>query len=148
MKQLRIASLAGGLALGILPQWPALPTFAQSPAASAFDGVWSVNLVCSDTADGARGYTFNFIAQVTAGVLHGEHGTAGTASWLTIDGRILPDGTSTLSAHGLTGSPEASVGRVRQLTPFRFTAAARFDTRHGSATRNETRPCTLQFLKV
>jgi uncharacterized caspase-like protein len=40
-------------------------------AKMAFDGVWSVKVVCSETPDGAKGYTQNYSVRVTEGVADG-----------------------------------------------------------------------------
>jgi len=42
---------------------------------SRFDGTWQVTVVCLRAPDGAHGYTWQFIAQVKDGVLHGRYGT-------------------------------------------------------------------------
>jgi hypothetical protein len=146
------------LALAILvPTWPATPVAAQSApstapspmstGASAFDGNWAVTIACEAAADGARGYTFRFPARIDDGALHGEKGTKGEATWLTLDGRLKADGSSTLTVHGLTGSPDYNVGRVAQLTPYTYHVTAQFEAAHGTGTRVELRPCTLEFVK-
>ncbi|MBV9782407.1 MAG: hypothetical protein JO264_01170 [Acidisphaera sp.] len=125
----------------------ATPTDAQAPAGSAFDGTWSVYLICSATADGAFGYSYNFVAQVKNGLLHGEHGIKGQPDSLTIDGPIQPDGSALISASGLTGNPSSSVGRVPRQTPYSYHVKAHFDATVGTGTRLETRPCTMHFVK-
>src|SRR5512132_3371638 len=87
---------------------------AAAPAAGSptFDGTWTVALSCPDFRQGTRltkGYTYQFLVQVTGGILHGQHGTEGAPSWLRLDGTILPDGTANLTAQGLTGEPEYTV---------------------------------------
>ncbi|MBD5657288.1 MAG: caspase family protein, partial [Candidatus Eremiobacteraeota bacterium] len=125
----------------------AAATTAAATSPSAFDGTWAVTLTCLVAADGALGYTYHFSARVRNGTLHGEHGTEQQASWLVIDGRIEPDGSSMLNAHGLTGSPQYAVGRVAPLTAYAYHVTAHFDAARGTGTRVELRPCTLLFEK-
>ena len=133
----RVALLASALAGWVAP----------CRAATPFDGTWAVTLVCPTAADGAFGYTYRFNAAVVDGVLHGENGTRGMASWLALDGRIQPDGTGILAADGLTGSPEYSVGWVTKLTSYHYRVNAIFNAIRGTGTRTEIRPCTLDFVR-
>ncbi len=82
-----------------------------------FDGTWLVILRCDAARDGAAGYTFNFLAAVKDGVLHGEYGVRGQASSLSLDGTIQPDGTALLFAHGLTGDPPTTSGASPRPCP-------------------------------
>lgn len=117
-------------------------------AGAAFDGTWDVTVVCgNDPNSSAHGYKYDFTAQVTNGVLHGEHGVQGRPSWLAIDGKINPDGTAYISAVGLTGEPRATVGYVNQGTPYAYHVNARFDGARGSGSRIELRPCSYVFVK-
>lgn len=116
-------------------------------AASAFDGEWNVALNCSTSPDGALGYTFYFPARVTGGVLKGEHGTSGQPAWLSLEGRIGPDGSATLLARGLTNRPVYTMGRVSTGTPYFYHVNARFDARHGTGQRVEGRECTYTFTR-
>jgi hypothetical protein len=121
------------------------------PALSAepqpFEGKWIVDIVCADAPDGARGYKWLFTAQVQDGALLGQYHQPGTVPSGTLSGKIQPDGDALLSMTGLTGNPNASVGQVDRGTPFHYTATAHFDGDHGTGKRNESRVCTLNFLK-
>ncbi len=133
----RLAILASALAGWTVP----------GHAATPFDGTWAVIVTCPKAADGAFGYIYHFNAAVVDGVLHGENGTRGMPSWLTLDGRIQSDGSAVLAADGLTGPPQYSVGQVVKLTPYHYRVNARLTTSHGAGTRIETRPCTLDFTR-
>lgn len=144
MNRFRAAIVACGL---VLQPGGSGALHAQARA-GAYDGNWNVILVCSTAADGARGYTFRFPAIISGSVLRGENSFPGTESWLRLEGAIQPDGSALLTAHGLTGNPGNSVGRVSALTPYGYHVRARFDARKGQGTRVELRPCTLSFEKV
>lgn len=134
------------LALSLLPL--SLAGASTGADGAAFDGKWDVTVVCgNDPSSRAHGYKYDFTAEVTNGVLHGEHGTQGRPSWLAIDGRINPDGTAYISAVGLTGEPRATVGYVDQGTPYAYHVNARFEASRGSGSRVELRPCSYVFVK-
>ena len=114
---------------------------------SAFDGAWAVIVTCSSVADGALGYTMHFPATVTEGSFRGENGIKGSEVWMLLEGPIQPDGNALLWAHGLTGNPANTVGRVSALTPYSYHVRAHFDSTQGQGTRVELRPCTLNFGK-
>ena len=131
-----------------LGMFVALSSHCARAAGGAFDGSWNVTVVCGgDPHSGAQGYKYDFTAQVTNGVLHGEHGVQGRPSWLAIDGRISPDGTALISSVGLTGEPRATVGYVNTGTPYAYHVNARFDSTRGSGSRIELRPCSYVFVK-
>lgn len=111
------------------------------------NGTWDVNLVCEPHTVGVKPYTYEFSAQVTGGVLHGEHGTKGAPSWLAIDGKIQPDGTALLSANGLTGHPDYALQHVPPSTPYAYRIAARFEGTRGTGSRIENRDCAYTFFK-
>ena len=116
----------------------------QAPS-RAFDGSWNVVVVCSTSADGARGYTWRFPATIANGVLHGQYGIADTPSSMALDGRIAPDGSALLFAYGQTGNPAYAVRRVQAASPFQYHVRTQFTAGHGDGTRLELRPCTLTF---
>lgn len=118
---------------------------AQTP--SAFDGNWAVSQTCGPTADGARGYTWTFWAQVTNGVLRGVYGTEGRPPWMRLEGPIAPDGSATLIGHGQSGDPDYAVGHVRAGTTVNYRVTARFSGSRGSGRRIDTRPCDLSFVR-
>src|ERR1700690_1965784 len=72
-----------------------------------FDGVWTTVISC-DASVGALPYTYEFPSTVTNSVLHGERVFKDAPAWLRLDGRILPDGSAAISAHGLVGKERAA----------------------------------------
>ncbi|MDT7950750.1 MAG: hypothetical protein RQ966_04520 [Acetobacteraceae bacterium] len=119
------------------------PVAAQS---SQFDGVWGVTISCPAVAD-ATGYTLRFPARVTRGSLAGENGAPGQPGYLRLTGSIQADGSALLEAHGLVGSPRTAIGQLPSLTPYHYTAAARFAGDHGTGNRTSVRPCSLDFVR-
>jgi len=113
-------------------------------AAGTFDGDWNVTLTCPKGAGGASGYRYQFPAQIQENVLHGEHGVRDAAGWLTLDGKLEPDGSATLIAQGLTSAPQ---GRADRTTPYRYDVSAQFDATTGSGSRTTTRKCDVVFIK-
>ncbi len=125
------------------------PTPAPGPGTrnAAFDGAWNVIVTCPAAADGALGYTLEFVAQVKDSYLRGVHGVEGTPDSLRIEGPIQPDGTASLDAKGLTGDPKYSVKRTQKGSAYGYHVAARFEGSRGSGARVEVRPCDLRFAK-
>jgi class 3 adenylate cyclase len=115
--------------------------------AARFDGTWTVTNVCGATADGAQGFTYQFVAQVKDGYLRGDRGTEGSPDWLRLEGQIQADGSARLAARGLTGDPKYSVKGVSKGTPFGYHVAAQFEGPSGTGKRLELRPCDLRFAK-
>jgi hypothetical protein len=141
---LRPTILLGFLAFNV----PA-PAIGQPATVSEtrFDGRWFVTEVCQTTSDGASGYTFHFTAEVTNGILHGENGVRNQPGWLSLDGKLQPDGTAVLAAVGLTGGSNFNVGRVMPKTSYNYHVNAHFEGIQGTGTRVELRPCSLTFDK-
>lgn len=119
----------------------------DAQAAGPFDGTWNVTLNCETAPDKAFSYTWQFPATVVQGVLHGEHGVKDRGGWLTLDGKIEPDGSSTLTANGLTNSPAYAVGHPDPRTPYTYEVSAHFDAASGSGQRTTTRHCDFVFVK-
>jgi Caspase domain len=120
------------------------------PGSSRFDGAWTVEIKCTDHTEGktlARGYAFQFPAEVKDGVLHGQHKTKGAPGSLTIDGKIQPDGTAELHANGVTDAPEYTVNHVVKGTPYAYRINAHFDDSQGTGSRIEGRTCRFGFAK-
>lgn len=118
--------------------------------AGRFDGTWGVLLTCpdfKDAAGGAKGYTFRFLIQVKDGVLQGEHRKEGMPGWLKFTGQIQPDGTAEIQAHGLTGNPDFSVGKIPKNTAYDFRVKARFEGSRGTGRRIDVRPCDVDFFR-
>ncbi len=114
---------------------------------TSFDGTWSVIITCAASQDGAAGYTLRFAASVKGGFLHGETGVRGQAGSLSLEGQIQPDSTALLSARGMTGNPDYTIGRLAPATPYSYRLQSRFDGVHGTGTRLETRRCDAVFSK-
>lgn len=153
---LRVVALAALVAV-VLPAALAaaqtsLPA-AQTPLPagdSRFDGQWAVTVTCDDTRDkGAliQGYTLTFPGEVTNGTLIAQHGKIGESSSLRLSGVIKPDGTTEISASGLTGKPEFSMGRIQPSTPYAYRMRGAFTESSGTATRIELRPCRATFIR-
>jgi hypothetical protein len=123
------------------------PGMQGARAAGKFDGTWSVTLTCQTGPDGAYSYTFHFPATVVDGVLHGERGNKGRGGWFTLDGKIEPDGGSTLIGQGLTSAPGYTVGHMDPLTPYEYNVSAHFDAASGTGSRTTTRQCDFVFVK-
>ncbi|MBB3260798.1 hypothetical protein F4827_005573 [Paraburkholderia bannensis] len=125
----------------------ASPCMQGARATGKFDGTWSVTLTCQTGPDGAYSYTFHFPATVVDGVLHGERGNKGRGGWFTLDGKIEPDGGSTLIGQGLTSAPGYTVGHMDPLTPYEYNVSAHFDAASGTGSRTTTRQCDFVFVK-
>jgi hypothetical protein len=131
-------SLAAMVALGQACAWA---------DAGGFDGNWDVIAVCPSTGT-AMGYTLQFPAQVTGGVLHGVYGTLGQASSMALDGTIQTDGTAKFVALGLTGDSTFSALNAKPGTPYRYEVAATFKGSRGTGTRTDgTRVCNFSFTR-
>jgi hypothetical protein len=114
--------------------------------AGPYDGVWDTVLSCAN-ASGALGYAFKFPSIIKGDVLHGEHGTKDAPGWLTLDGRILADGSARLYADGIVGAAPFAVGQRPAGTQYGYHIDARFAGDAGSGHRVEGRPCTVTFTK-
>jgi hypothetical protein len=133
------------------PPPAARPPSALAPATQSdtrFDGPWNVDVSCLNASDGALGYSYQFTAHVTNGLMHGEYRTPGTPGYLRLDGSIQPDGSAMLVADGLSGNPIHTMGREPALSPFRYHVKAHFAGASGSGNRVEQRECTLGFSKL
>jgi hypothetical protein len=113
-------------------------------AQTRFDGVWTTVVSCSAAA-GALPYSYEFSSTVTNGVLYGERGVKGAPGWLQIEGRLLPDGSADLSAHGLVGKERAAIGQRPAGTPYKYRIAAKFSENSGTGHRVESRTCEVSF---
>jgi hypothetical protein len=112
-----------------------------------FDGDWNVVIVCANAPDGARGYTWQFPAQVRDGLLSGQFHQPGAIPSGTLSGQIQSNGDAFLKMVGLTGSPEHVLGHLPSGMPFGYTVTAHFAGGSGSGKRNELRSCMLTFSK-
>ncbi|MCC6468348.1 MAG: caspase family protein [Alphaproteobacteria bacterium] len=147
----RLATLqkppASAPAAKLAAQQAAAPTPGAAQAAKAFDGTWQTTVICGRAADGAKGYTLNFPAEVKDGVFIGQFASPNTPASLTVNGTIQADGSALLSAVGRTGDEEYAIGRLQKGSNYRYTVTARFDGARGSGTRNEARACNLTFVR-
>jgi hypothetical protein len=112
-----------------------------------FDGRWNVVLACPRSPDGALPFTFRFVADVHGGVLHGENGQQNQPGWMSLDGRIEPDGAAALQAHGLTGHSAYNINQTARGVPYEHDVTARFDAAHGAGTWVAFRTCDFTFTR-
>src|SRR5262245_14007873 len=117
---------------------------------AAFDGIWSVKIVCPQMSDGTLGYTGHFAAQVKNGAFHGDSGVEGKPGWRTLDGKIEPNGSALLKERGLITDAEGyyNPDKVRPGTPYAVGAVAQFDATGGIAKRDSGRQCDYTFVKM
>lgn len=120
---------------------------AAQPTATRFDGTWNVTISCGNLADGTRGYTYKFTAEVKDGVLKAQHRVPDSPGSLRVEGTIPPDGVTELHAYGRTGNPDFAVARPNEGTPYSFRIKTKFEDTHGSGERLDSRPCSLVFSK-
>jgi cell division septation protein DedD len=127
------------------------PAPAIHPAASAstglFDGTWQTTITCPP-AMGALALTLRLDAQVKDGIFHGQRGTEGQPGWLTLDGKIHPNGVAELYADGLVGAAAFAVGGAPRGSPYSYHANGKFSGSSGTGNRVEGRPCTIEFEKM
>ncbi len=119
----------------------------ENKAVDRFDGEWTVTMTCPNNTEksAARGYKRHFPARIQDGVLRGEIGTADSAGWLRIDGRIGANGNALLDARGRTGDPEYAVNQPPQSSPYAYCIEARFEGARGNGRRLEQRVCDFAF---
>ncbi|MDB5384123.1 MAG: hypothetical protein JWO26_3755 [Rhodospirillales bacterium] len=131
----------------IIPAAPPAPMRATPSAPSRFDGAWLITQTCPTTPNGARALTFSFGGVVRGGALRGERGVPGQPAWLRFEGVIEPDGSAVISARGLTGGSEYTLGRLPNGTPYSYVVHARFDHQRGTGTRQGGRECSIAFAR-
>ena len=124
---------------------------AAPQGSGAYDGRWSVVLVCADTKDRngdlVKGYDYKFMATISDGVLQGQYGTPGAPASITYTGQVEADGTLEIRAQGNTGKSEFAVGKLAQGTRYGYTLHGKLDKTSGEAVRREVRPCTATLRK-
>jgi hypothetical protein len=116
-------------------------------AGGRFDGIWDTVISCPNS-NGALGFSYKFPSSVKDDVLHGEKGTKGEPGWLTIDGKISRDGSSSIYADGLVGASQFAVGQRPAGTSYGYHIDAKFSDTTATGTRVEGRPCTVTFTKT
>jgi len=117
---------------------------------SNFDGNWAVSVVCEDVQDKgklARGYSLRFMSEVKDGRLKGQLGQVGQPSSLTMVGTIQADGKADISANGLTGNPDTTLGQLSRGSPYSYKMSGTFTQASGKAVRLNLRPCEATFIK-
>jgi hypothetical protein len=113
----------------------------------SFDGHWNVLVLCPNTPEGVIGYTLRFSADVKGGTLHGQQGTPGQSSSMSLDGTIEPDGTAKLTVKGKTGSGFYTTGNVPSGSPYGYDVTAKFQGARGSGERVGDRVCNYTFTR-
>jgi len=111
-----------------------------------FDGEWTTVVSCPASA-GALPYSYEFPSIIANGVLHGDRGVKDVPGWLRLDGRVLPDGSARISAHGLVGKERAALGERPPGTPYSYRIDASFSDKSGTGHRLKGRACTVSFSK-
>ena len=141
------------------PLWPAIAAVVLLIAAGVglwsysyyqriiFDGRWGVILVCPKAPDGALPFTNEFTADVKEAMLHGEYGLAGQPNWMSLDGRIQPDGAANLEARGLTGDSSYAINHTARGVPFEHDVTAHFDASRGTGNWVTIRTCDFTFTR-
>ena len=122
----------------------------SSTSSSDFDGKWAITLICESIRNKEiliKGYTYRFFVDVEDGRLSGRRGEVGQAESLALTGFIQADGTVEITANGLTGNPDYSVGHVQASTLYSYHMRGTFTKASGRATRIELRPCEATFFK-
>ena len=120
-------------------------------AVHAYDGEWSVVLVCADTRDHSglvKGYEYTFHVSIANGQLKGQYGEKDAPSSVVYSGEVGADGSLELHAVGNTGSAGYSVGKVARGTPYSYTLTGKLEATRGHAVRRELRPCTAEFGRL
>jgi hypothetical protein len=146
MRRVFLTSLPRALAMGSCAAILFFGTARADDAVSRFDGVWDTTISCPNS-NGALGFSYEFPSTVKDGVLHGEKGNKGEPGWLTIDGKILRDGTSSIYADGLVGAAPFAVGQRPAGTQYGYHIDAKFSDAAGEGNRVEGRPCKVTFTK-
>lgn len=115
-----------------------------------FDGIWNVSVVCEAVQDkekSAKGYSISFMSEVKNGQLKGQLGQIGQPSSLTLVGSIQSDGKAEISANGLTGNPDTSLGQLSRGSQYSYKMSGTFTQTSGKAVRLNVRPCEATFIK-
>ena len=124
---------------------------AETTLSTAHDGRWLVFLNCADTRDrtgGVKGYVYNFAVEIVGGRIEGRFDESVPPAFVHFVGEVLPDGALFIKADGLSGAPEATVGKVPKGTPYSYTMRGNLEASRGTAERVELRPCIAEFAKL
>lgn len=117
-----------------------------SSHASSFDGAWSVVQTCGSTEDESPRDTWRYDATVKHGHLVGQYRLRGQRPSLTLEGKIEPDGSATLTAEGLSASPDYNVWSAARQGRISFRITANFEGTLGAG-RAGVRGCHFTFNK-
>jgi len=139
----RRSKWALGLAL-----FGSLQAGAAAAQTRAFDGHWSITLLCPASADGAASFRFDFFGDIADGALHGEYGQAGQPGSMALDGQLEPNGDARLTARGLTGHSVYNINQTAQGMPYSHPVTAHFDGRHGAGRWLAARVCNFTFERL
>jgi hypothetical protein len=115
--------------------------------AEVFDGAWSVLEVCESSPEGARGYKWTYPATVKDGYFVGQYRQEGQSPSMSLKGRIKPDGSASLTAHGISGDSDHNIKFAPAQTPINFEVRADFTGRTGTGERVTGRVCKFTFTK-
>ncbi|HMH77104.1 MAG TPA: caspase family protein [Candidatus Udaeobacter sp.] len=121
---------------------------ARVPDLARFDGAWNVTVQCPAHGS-ASAYTRRLLAQVKDGALAAQLGDVGQPGFLTLSGKIQPDGKASIDARGMVGDPKNTANRLGQGTAFAYRVDAVFEGARGVGNRTDdaARPCSLTFVK-
>jgi len=113
-----------------------------------FDGAWNVTVQCPAHGS-ASAYTRRLLAQVKDGALAAQLGDVGQPGFLTLSGKIQPDGKASIDARGMVGDPRNAVNRLSQGAAYAYRVDAVFEGARGVGNRTDdaARPCSLTFVK-
>ena len=98
-------------------------------------------------ADGAKGYTSRFPADVTNGQLLGVNGTAGQPGWHRLAGAIAADGSATLRFEGIVNDELYAINKAARGQAYRYGVRAQFGQSSGSGERLTGRVCQFRFSR-
>jgi len=84
---------------------------------------------------------------VKEGRLVGQYGTKDKPSSLTLMGRIQPDGLAALTAPGMNGKSDYTVGFGQPGEKFSYPVTAQFEGSRGTGIRTHGRTCKFTFVK-
>jgi hypothetical protein len=116
--------------------------------AESFDGAWSVLEVCDASREGARGYKWTYLATVKNGYFAGQYRQEGQSPSMSLKGKIQPDGSAKLIAHGISGDSDHNVKFAPAQSPINFEVRASFTGKAGTGERTSGRVCKFTFTKA
>jgi hypothetical protein len=135
-----------GAAVVVLALFVGPLALAQS---TRFDGKWNVALTCppANDADGTKGYTHLFPAEVKDGQLFGIYGKEGEPGSQRLSGRVAEDGSADLRLDGIVQNPDYAIGKSPPGKAFTYRVRARFEPSSGTGQRTSGRVCEFRFSR-